>query len=253
MTVIAASGRQALIVGGSRGVGLALVSALLADPRFDRVTAAAREPHTTEISELSKTAGGRLQTVVLDVTDESSIEQAARTLQAQGPLHLLINCAGVLHDGELKPERRLLDVQPHSVLRSFAVNALGPLLLAKHLYPLLTHDQLAVLANLSARVGSIGDNRLGGWYAYRAAKAAQNQITRTLAIELARRAPNLICVALHPGTVATGLSRPFQSNVDAGKLFSPEYSAGKLLSVIDGLQREDSGCFFAWDGSAIPW
>jgi NAD(P)-dependent dehydrogenase (short-subunit alcohol dehydrogenase family) len=139
------------------------------------------------------------------------------------------------------------------VLRSFAVNALGPLLLAKHLHPLLAHAQPAVLVNLSARVGSIGDNRLGGWYAYRGAKAAQNQFTRTLSIELARRAPNLVCVALHPGTVDTGLSKPFQGSVDAAKLFSPRYSAQRLLAVIDGLRREHSGRFFAWDGSEIPW
>jgi NAD(P)-dependent dehydrogenase (short-subunit alcohol dehydrogenase family) len=246
--------RHALIVGASRGIGLALVRALLADPRYAAVTLAARDPDTAAVDELIATQPQRLSKLRLDVSDETSIAAVATELAACSPrLHLLIDCAGVLHGDGLKPERRLADVDPAAVMRSFAVNALGPLLLAKHLHPLLTHDQPAVLANLSARVGSIGDNRLGGWYAYRAAKAAQNQITRTVSVELARRAPNLVCVSLHPGTVDTGLSKPFQGGVESTKLFTPDDAARKLLSVIGGLRREDSGRFFAWDGSEIPW
>ncbi len=249
-------GDRALIVGGSRGIGLAFVRALLRDPGFECVTAAARAPAgSAALQELRQAHGERLALLTLDVSDEASVEQAAAATREVHPsLQLLVNTAGVLHDREgLAPERRLAEVKPENLMRSYAVNAVGPLLLAKHFHSLLAHGERAVLANLSARVGSIGDNRLGGWYAYRAAKAAQNQITRTLAIELARRAPNLICVALHPGTVATDLSAPFRGNVTAEKLFTPDRAAEQLLGVIAGLTQEASGHFYAWDGAEIPW
>ena len=167
---------------------------------------------------------------------------------------LIVNCTGLLHDGDgMQPEKRLAEVTPANLERSFAVNALGPLLVAKHFQGLLPREARAVFASLSARVGSIGDNRLGGWYSYRAARAAQNMITRNLSIELRRRARGIICVALHPGTVDTGLSRPFQANVPAQKLFSTERAARQLLAVIDGLGPDDNGGFFAWDARPIPW
>ena len=191
----------------------------------------------------------------MDVTVEDSVANAAAAIRAEtARVDLLVNCAGVLHDGaDMQPEKRLADVSPVSLQRSFAVNAVGPLLVAKHFQGLLDREARAVFASLSARVGSIGDNRLGGWYAYRTAKAAQNMVTRNLSIELRRRARGVICVALHPGTVDTGLSRPFQSNVPEERLFSPERAARQLLDVIDGLRPEDNGGFFAWDGQPIPW
>ncbi len=236
---------NALIVGGSRGIGLAFARALLADPRVDRVIAAARAPADSAVLQaLHADQGDRLIDLTLDVADEASVQRAAQTLREITPaLHLLVNTAGLLHADGVAPERRLADVKPDSVLRSYAVNALGPLLIAKHFSPLLAHGERAVLANLSARVGSIGDNRLGGWYAYRAAKAAQNQITRTLAIEMARRAPQLICVALHPGTVATDLSAPFRGNIAAEKIFTADQSAAYPLNVIPGLNPGTSGRF----------
>lgn len=244
-----------LVIGASRGIGLAFVHALLADPAQARVVAAARDPAASEgLAALRAGHGERLQLLALDVCDEASLERAAAALRAERPtLDLLVNTAGLLHGEGLAPERRLADVKPASLLHSYAVNAVGPLLVAKHFHGLLAHGGRAVLANLSARVGSIGDNRLGGWYAYRAAKAAQNQLTRTLAVELARRAPNLICVALHPGTVETDLSAPFRGNVAPGKLFTPDQSAAYLLAVIAGLTRDSSGRFYAWDGAEIPW
>ena len=136
--------------------------------------------------------------------------------------------------------------------RSFAVNAIGPALAAKHFLPLLAEDRKSVFAALSARVGSISDNSLGGWHAYRASKAALNMILRNLAIELARRHDKAICVGLHPGTVDTGLSSPFQGSVPPGRLFSPAEAAGHLLKVVDGLSPADSGGHFAWDGRRIP-
>ncbi len=248
-------GLHALIVGGSRGIGLALVEALLADPQWACVTAASRSAaESAELKTLKTRHGERLQSLALDVGSDASIEQAASALRARHPvLHLLINTAGLLHGEGLSPERRLADVQSDQLLRSYAINAVGPILVARYFQPLLSHDARAVLAALSARVGSISDNRLGGWYAYRAAKAAQNQLMRTAAIELARRAPRLICVSLHPGTVETGLSAPFRGNVAADKLFTPAFAAERLLAVIAGLSRESSGRFYAWDGREVPW
>ena len=172
-----------------------------------------------------------------------------------GRVDLVIHCAGTLHDdgAGIAPERRLADVDPVKIARSFAINATGPLLVAKHVAPLLPRHGRAVFASLSARVGSIGDNRLGGWYGYRASKAAQNMFTRTLSIELKRRIRGIVCVALHPGTVDTDLSRPFQGAVPQGTLFPVDRAARQLLEVIDGLGPADNGGFFAYDGQPIPW
>lgn len=247
---------RALIVGASGGIGLAFVRALLADPRCGEVHAACRQPDAcAPLQALAAQHGGRLRLVVIDITAEPTIAQAAQTLRAAGStLHLLINAVGLLHDGpELKPERRLEDLRADAMARSFAVNATGPILLARHFVGQLTHADSAVLATLSARVGSIADNRLGGWYAYRAAKAAQNQLTRTLAVEMARRAPRLTVLALHPGTVDTPLSRPFQARVPTDKLFDTDRAARQLLQVIGACTPADSGKFLAWDGAEIPW
>ncbi len=247
----------ALVQGASRGLGLAFARALLDRPDVDRVVATCREPDASEgLTRLRAERGDALLAVRLDVRDESTIAAAAeRVADACGPkLHWLINCAGVLHEGPGKgPEKKLEDADPERLRAVFEVNAFGPLLVAKHFVRLLRHDERAVLANLSARVGSIGDNRLGGWYAYRASKAAQNMFTRNLAIELKRRAPNVICLGLHPGTVDTDLSRPFQRGVPAGKLFDAKRAADQLLGVIDSCTREDTGRFLAWDGQEIPW
>lgn len=248
--------RAALVQGASRGIGLALVRRLLARPDVGRVVATSRRPEqSADLCTLREEHGEALSLVALDVRDEASLAAAARELSGSlDRLHLLINCAGLLHDGdEVQPEKRIERIDPAVLRRMFEVNAFGPLLVAKHFHPLLSHDERAVLANLSARVGSISDNRAGGWYAYRASKAAQNMFTRNLAIEFGRRARNLICVALHPGTVDTDLSRPFQGSVPPGGLFPAERAARQLLEVIDSLKPEESGSFFAWDRSPVPW
>jgi NAD(P)-dependent dehydrogenase (short-subunit alcohol dehydrogenase family) len=222
------SGSDAVLVqGASRGIGLALVRRLLEHSEVGRVFATCRNPQAAE-----------------DLA----------TLAEEYRLALVINCAGVLHEpGGMQPERRLADVKVESFVQSVRVNALGPLLMAKHFEPLLRSAQRTVFASISARVGSIGDNRLGGWYAYRASKAAQNMATRNLSIELRRRARGIICVALHPGTVDTGLSEPFQSRVPSNKLFTPAQAAENLLAVVDSLDPDSNGKFYAWDGSEIPW
>ena len=169
-----------------------------------------------------------------------------------GSVDLLINCAGILHESDqVTPDRRLQDIDRRSVLRSFEVNALGALLVLREFEVLLKRSAAARVMALSARVGSIEDNRLGGWFGYRASKAALNQLIRTAAIEWSRLPRPILCVAMHPGTVDTELSRPFSRG--ARTIFPPTLAAEQLLDVLHGLGVEDSGGFFAWDGSRIPW
>ncbi len=248
------SATRALVQGASRGIGLEFVRQLLACGNLAELFATCRDPDRADELRALAATDRRLRLLSLDVTDETSIADAAAKVAADGPrLHLLLNCTGLLHDGELQPEKRLADVTPEALQRSFAVNASGPLLIAKHFQPLFRHRERAVFASLSARVGSIGDNRLGGWYAYRGSKAAQNMFTRTIAIEFARTARSTVVLALHPGTTDTGLSRPFQANVDPDWLFPPAYTVHALLKVIDGAGPDEHGTFLAFDGERLPW
>lgn len=239
--------RTALIQGASRGLGLELARQLAA--RGTRVWATCRQPERA--GALRRVTADVLR---LDLEDEASIAAAAAELgRRTDSLELVMNVAGLLHDGALQPEKRLEDLDPDALTRLFRVNAIGPALVAKHVHRLLRHDRRAVLANLSARVGSIADNRLGGWYGYRASKAAQNMLTKSMAIELGRKAPNAIVLALHPGTVDTGLSKPFQRNVPEGELFAVERSARQLLAIVERAPPAYHGTFRAWDDSPIPW
>jgi len=163
----------------------------------------------------------------------------------------VIVATGLLHQGERGPERATKELDGAWLAAMFAVNAIGPALIAKHFLPLMPRSGRTVFAALSARVGSISDNRLGGWHGYRASKAALNQLIRTIAIEERRRNPSAIVVALHPGTVDTALSKPFQGNVAPGHLFDTGRAAAQLLDLIDGLRAADSGKLFAWDGAEI--
>lgn len=246
----------ALVIGASGGIGLALVRQLLEDDGVGQVVACARAPERSEgLVALGERYGQRLAMMALDVTCPHTIAATAGQLQqARMRPQLALNAAGLLHDDDgLAPEKRIEDLELESLQRVFAVNALGPALCLRHFLPLMARDGKAVFASLSARVGSIGDNRLGGWYAYRSSKAALNQLLRTASIEARRRFANVILAALHPGTTDTGLSAPFQANVPDDKLFSPEFVAERLLRVIDELDSDDSGGFFAWDGQSIPW
>jgi len=245
---------KALIVGANRGIGLGFVQRLLQDERVDRLFAAHREPVTTELSELAKQFSDRLNPIAMDVTDEAQIVAGVQQIrESVSQLHLVIYCVGLLHDGELQPEKGLQQIQTDKMLRYFQVNSIGAILLAKHLLPLLKHSEPSILANISAKVGSIGDNQLGGWYGYRASKAALNMLMKTAAIEYSRKSPKTIVVMLHPGTTDTRLSKPFQRNVPPEKLFSVDRTVSQLLSVINSLQPENSGQFFSWDGSPLPW
>ncbi|MEM7052980.1 MAG: SDR family NAD(P)-dependent oxidoreductase [Pseudomonadota bacterium] len=241
-----------LVQGASRGIGLGLVQILAGHPRVGHVIATCREPNSA--SSLLELQSDIVRVHQLDVSRAGSVNALAGQLcQQQVSIHLLINAAGLLHGPDLMPEKKLEDLNLPSLQQVFAVNTFGPALIFKAFQALMASDGKAVLCAISARVGSISDNRLGGWYAYRASKAALNQLVKTASIELRRRKPNLIVAALHPGTTSTGLSQPFQARVPAQKLFSVEQTSRYLLNVIDGLGTEDSGDFFAWDGARIEW
>ncbi len=235
------------VIGATGGVGGAIVGALARDAGVGRIWVTSRTnfEHPCE----------RVMPLLLDLMDEATIAQSAARIAATGvPLDLVFVATGILHDGDgLQPEKSWRSLDQAALRRAFDVNCIGPALVAKHFLPLLRRDGKAVFAALSARVGSISDNRLGGWYGYRASKAALNMTIRTLAIELARRNPAAVCVGLHPGTVDTDLSRPFQRGVPTERLFSPELAAEQLLTVIDSLTPPSSGRLFTWDGSEIPF
>ena len=228
------AGGVAAVFGASGGIGGALVDALRSAERFARVVG------------LSRSASPPI-----DLMDESSLERAAAFAAGQGELRLVIDATGFLHDERQAPEKSWRQLDAGNLARSFAVNAIGPALIMKHVLPLLPRRGRSVFATLSARVGSIGDNRLGGWYGYRASKAALNQLVRTAAVELARRSPDALCVALHPGTVATRLSAPFAAN--ASDVRAPAQASRHLLAVVDALTAEANGGFFDWRGQSVPW
>ena len=225
----------AVVTGATGGIGAALVAALKARGGFDRVVALSRRSDPA-----------------LDVCDEAGVAWAAHWLsETAGEIRLVIDASGFLHDDRFRPERALADIDPDHMAKAFAVNATGPALLMKHCLPLFPKTGRSVFASLSARVGSIGDNRLGGWHAYRASKAALNQLVRGAAIELGRRKREAICVALHPGTVDTPLSQPFaRAGLDVR---SPEVAAGEILDVIDALTPDDSGGFFDHKGERVEY
>jgi NAD(P)-dependent dehydrogenase (short-subunit alcohol dehydrogenase family) len=184
----------------------------------------------------------------VDPTEEASITRAAAAIET---VDFAIVTTGMLHDAQQRPERALKELDPTTLARSFAINTIAPAIVAKHLIPKMPRDRRAVFAVLGARVGSIGDNRTGGWHGYRASKAALVMLMKTIAVEVARARPKTIIVTLHPGTVDTSMSKPFQGNVAPEKLFTPALAAAQLLKVINGLTPADSGGHFAWDGSRI--
>jgi NAD(P)-dependent dehydrogenase (short-subunit alcohol dehydrogenase family) len=248
-------GARALVIGAGGGIGGALAAELACHPRVASLHVAARDP-ARALARLRELApgSGAVGASRCELLDEASIAQAVADAAAAGPLHVVIVATGVLHEpGVLRPEKSWRSIDSAALARAFAVNATGPALVAKHALGHLARDGKSVFAALSARVGSIEDNRLGGWHAYRASKAALHMLVRNFAIELRQRNPAALCVALHPGTVDTALSKPFQSAVDPARLFTPRRSARALLGVIDRLGSADSGRAWAWDGQPIPF
>eukprot|EP00316_Scyphosphaera_apsteinii_P001864 CAMPEP_0119330572 /NCGR_PEP_ID=MMETSP1333-20130426/78525_1 /TAXON_ID=418940 /ORGANISM="Scyphosphaera apsteinii, Strain RCC1455" /LENGTH=292 /DNA_ID=CAMNT_0007339975 /DNA_START=30 /DNA_END=908 /DNA_ORIENTATION=+ len=247
------------IVGASRGIGLAMAKELLTNSRFNGLLfCLCRSPQTsTSLSQLVAASGDRCVLVQVDVTDEHSIQTAAQVVGSRsgGRVDLLLNTVGVLHEGRNTPERSIRAVTPDWMVQSFIVHAVGPTLLAKHFSHMLAaraQRPTAVFASVSARVGSISDNKLGGWHSYRVSKAAHNQAIRNIALELMPR--RVIALALHPGTVETDLSTPFMKlAAKKYKILKPNQSARKLLDIIDRAEMEDSGGFYAWDGTPVPF
>lgn len=231
------------VFGSGGGIGSAFVDELASRPGVASVLAYSRAAGASTLA--------KVDTRSVDVSSDAALEEAAAAVDE--PLDIVIVATGTLHSDRYGPERRISEVNAESMLEVYRINTVAPALIAKHFLPLLVRDRHSVFAALSARVGSISDNRLGGWTSYRASKAALNMVLKTFAIEHGRRRKNSIIVGLHPGTVDTGLSKPFSGNVPEGKLFSPSQSARYLLEVIDGLGPDDSGGVFAWDGHQIDY
>lgn len=187
----------------------------------------------------------------IDYRCEDSMAHAANLAAQEKPLDLVIVATGILHEGDVMPEKSLNDLSAEKFRKIFEVNTITPALVAKHFLPKLSSDNQSYFIVLSARVGSISDNQLGGWYAYRSSKAALNMVVKTAAIEMRRRNKKAIVASLHPGTVDSTLSKPFQANVPEGRLFTPAYAVGKMLDVLTHLSPQHSGKCFAWDGKEI--
>lgn len=232
------------VFGASGGIGKALAEALAARSDVAEVHAGSRGRQAPN--------GGKLRPFAFDLTDEASIAAACAAIGGQLDMVLIATGRLTRADGT-GPEKSYRALSGDGMAELFAVNTIGPALIAKHALPLLRRDGRAVFAAISARVGSISDNRLGGWHAYRASKAALNMLVKNLALELARTHPQAIAVTLHPGTVDTALSAPFQRGLAEGKLFTPAFSAGALLGVLEGLTPAESGGLFAWDGARVPF
>ncbi len=220
-----------MVIGATGGIGSAFADHLENDPRSGSVLRFSRS-----------------STPSCDLTDESSIEAVFEGLNS--PLHLIIDATGFLSDDTIKPEKSLRSLNAENLLHLYHLNAVGPALIMKHAAKHLPRNERSIFATLSARVGSISDNRLGGWYAYRASKAALNMLLKSASVEIARNRPEAVLVSLHPGTVATPLSEPFASDRER---LTPEQSASDMLGVLDGLGPDESGSFWDYKGKRIEW
>ncbi|REC95848.1 SDR family NAD(P)-dependent oxidoreductase [Kushneria indalinina] len=243
------------VITGAGGIGRALLARLARDPRAGRIIAVTR--HRERLEQDAQLDCDRLDIVDADVTTEQGLATLSAYLH-QIPIHLLFNTIGVLHDGQsdqsvaIAPEKRLERLSLEALHHAFHVNAATAAMLISTLADRMIRHP-AIMATLSARVGSIGDNELGGWYAYRASKAALNMLMKTASIEFKRRNPQAIVLCLHPGTTDTELSRPFQARVPAQKLFTPDFVAERLLEVINRRTPDDSGAFYDWNDTPIEW
>jgi len=235
--------KKIVVIGGNGAIGRALTRQLA--QQFPQATVTVFSRRESEVR------APNIKHQVIDYAQETSFAEAAALAAKEGPLDRVIVATGLLHSDNFQPEKSLRDLSAEKFHRLFQANTILPALLAKHFLPKLNRENRAIFAAISARVGSISDNRLGGWYSYRASKAALNMILKNAAIETARRNKQAIIVGLHPGTVDSDLSKPFQGNVAEGKLFTPDFSAIKMLEVLEPLTPDQSGKCFAWDGREI--
>ncbi|MBJ7899776.1 MAG: SDR family NAD(P)-dependent oxidoreductase [Cyanobacteria bacterium RI_101] len=239
-----------LVLGASGGIGGGFTRYWLSQYPSAEVWGAYRR-RSQDLADLQTQYPERLHLLPFDLTEPDSIANLSAALPPR--LHGAVNCVGLLQNETLQPEKNLRQLRADHLQTYFAVNSIGPVLLAQALLPHFRHPDPSVFAFLSAKVGSIGDNQLGGWYGYRASKAALNMFIKTAALEYRRSAPQATLVLLHPGTTDTELSRPFQKNVPPEKLFSAERTVSQLITVLKSLGPEDSGSFFSWDGARLPW
>ncbi len=230
------------IIGASGGIGSAMVERFVQSDQVHKIYAYSRKAMIFESSKVINH--------FIDLRDEKTIAEAASKIEVD-TLDIIIIATGLLHDNELQPEKSLNDLGMDKFMNVYAVNVFGPALVMKYFSKFLPRDRKSVLAALSARVASISDNRIGGWYAYRSSKTALNMIIKNTAIELGRRFKRACIIGLHPGTVDTQLSEPFQSHVKPGKLFTSQQSADYLIDVINQVSVDDTGRVFAWDGQVI--
>lgn len=231
------------IIGASGTIGIAFTAHLA--KLYEGATI-----HTFSRNELSISPKNTIHHII-DYKKEASIEMAASVASKKAPLDIVIVATGILHVDGIMPEKAIRELSAENLHYLYEVNTILPALIAKHFLPKLNRDDRSVFAALTARVGSISDNQLGGWYAYRASKAALNMIIKNAAIEIGRLNKKSIIVGLHPGTVDSSLSKPFQVNVPDGKLFTADFSVKKLLDVLESLTPEHSGRSFAWDGKEV--
>ena len=237
--------KNIIIIGSSGAIGSSFLKYYAEEDKNNVIYALSRSEVASSFS--------NTHNVSIDIESDSSISNASNICSEAGPFDVIIVTTGMLSDDSINPEKSLRHLNKDSLSRIFSVNTLGPALIAKYFIPLLKKDAPSFLGFLSARVGSISDNRIGGWYSYRASKAALNMIIKNLSIEVARNNPQSIIVGLHPGTVDSKLSKPFQGNVSEGKLFTPDYSVLKMVEVISNLKPENSGNCFAWNGEEIEF
>lgn len=231
------------IIGASGTIGKAFVDYFLKDDEIDEIYCFSRSIIDRE--------NDKIKHSFIDIEDEESIKNAANIIPEDIFLDILIIATGILHTENISPEKSLKDLASEKFAKLFAVNTIGPALIAKYFIPKMTNKSRSIFAALSARVGSISDNQLGGWYAYRCSKAALNMLIKNISIETARKNPYLITVGLHPGTVEGNLSTPFSAGIRKDKIFTPDYSARKMIDVLDNLTPKDSGKLLAWDGQEI--
>jgi NAD(P)-dependent dehydrogenase (short-subunit alcohol dehydrogenase family) len=222
------------IIGASGGIGNAFAQQLDG------------HDHVGQVYRFSRSVPGHIK---MDISDEQTIQSAASYVDK--PLHLVIVASGLLHGKDLMPEKSLRDLNAENMRKVMEVNMIGPSLVAKHFLPLFSREGKSIFTALSARAGSISDNQLGGWYSYRAAKAALNMMLKNTAIEAARKYKDMAVIGLHPGTVNTDLFAPYKANVKEDMLFSPEQAAQHLLTVLNYVNSSNTGRIYAWDGEEL--
>lgn len=244
--------RNALILGAGGGLGQAIVARLLTDPSIDKIIAVSRNSQTEDLSG-HWISSNRLLWIQSDYSEQSMADVVAQLAPHAGTLSRVCICHGVLHSDSIWPEKRLEDISADALHEIFHANTVIPSLWLKLLHRVLAGKRRCVVAALSARVGSIGDNRMGGWYAYRTSKSALNMMLKTLAVEYARRAKNVKLISFHPGTTDTPLSKPFQASVRKENLFSTAFVADRLVGIMDRAEVDGQLSYLDWDGKPIAW